>query len=225
MRNIVIGIILVGAVIGGGIWWQQSQNHVPGTPYPELVTWVDRGIDAANRARLEARVELLIEKIGGDRDIADLDNWIELGNTKNILGDLAGARAAYETALELNALNYVSWGNLGDTLSEMGDLAGAEAAYRKALDLVGLALYYEKYANFLHRFPDRKDDYENLLKLAVERLGQRPEFIGALAAFYETEGRLLEAQSHLEVLVRLVPDNEGARRDLERVNQKIAEQD
>ncbi len=57
------------------------------------------------------------------------------------LGDLAGARAAYERALMISKVAYgpdhpdvaTAVNNLGRVLQELGDHAGARAAYERAL--------------------------------------------------------------------------------------------
>lgn len=219
---LIITLVVVGLVVVGGLLWKNKSDN--GEPTPELRTWTDRGIDEENQRRLEGRISEIIERIGNDRDITDLNLWIDLGSFRFILGDLAGARDAFVVATELNELNYLSWGNLGDVLAEMNDLAGAEKAYRKAIELVDNEMYYEKYANFLQTyFPDRKTDYENILLTAVRAVGQEPQFLARLAVFYEAEGRLEEAKSHLEVLHGLAPDEQGVLKDLERVNRLIEE--
>ncbi|MBI4280771.1 tetratricopeptide repeat protein [Candidatus Uhrbacteria bacterium] len=219
-KILLILIIIAAAGAGGAILYQKLR-----TKNQELKTYIERNVPAEYRARLETGIREMQERIGGDRDIKDLNLWIDLGGYHYILGNLAEARASFETALKLNQLNYVAWGNLGDTLAEMGDLAGAEAAYRKTLELTDLPLYYEKFALFLEQyFPQDKKRYENLLLAAVAATGQRPEFIARLAAFYEEEGRLLEAKSHLEVLIQVAEDNQTAKKDLQRVERKITEQ-
>ena len=64
-----------------------------------------------------------------------------LGTVLKALGDLAGARAAYERALAIDEAAYgtehpsvaIRVNNLGGVLQDLGDLAGARAAYERAL--------------------------------------------------------------------------------------------
>jgi len=57
------------------------------------------------------------------------------------LGDLAGAKAAFERALKIDEAAYgrdhpsvaIRVNNLGGVLKALGDLAGAKAAYERAL--------------------------------------------------------------------------------------------
>ena len=59
------------------------------------------------------------------------------------LGDLAGARAAFERALRIDEANFgpdhpkvaTDVNNLGMVLQDLGDLAGAKAAFERALKI------------------------------------------------------------------------------------------
>ncbi len=59
------------------------------------------------------------------------------------LGDLAGAKAAFERALKIDEATYgpdhpnvaIDVNNLGSVLQDLGDLAGAQAAYERALKI------------------------------------------------------------------------------------------
>lgn len=223
-KTIIILIIILGLGIGGSIWWQNFRANTKNQP-AQLITYIDRHIPEDIRLRLEGDITRIKEKIGNNRDIKDLNSWIDLGITYYTLGRLEEARETFRTVIEINPINYVSWGDLADTLSEMNDLPGAEAAYRQAIELVDHPVYYEKFAAFLQQhYPERKQSYENLLLAAVQKTGQQPEFIARLTEFYEKEGRLSEAKSHLELLIQLDPENDTAKDDLKRVMDKIAGQ-
>ena len=64
-----------------------------------------------------------------------------LGRVLQDLGDLAGARAAFERALAIDEAAFgpdhpnvaIRVNNLGMVLQDMGDLAGARAAFERAL--------------------------------------------------------------------------------------------
>ncbi|MCP4683918.1 MAG: tetratricopeptide repeat protein, partial [bacterium] len=78
----------------------------------------------------------------GDEIGADLSN--ELGYHLRAIGDYAGARAAFERALDIDEVvfgpNHPNVGiranNLGDILQELGDLKGARAAFERALGIL-----------------------------------------------------------------------------------------
>lgn len=216
----IIILLFVGGVTAGIIVNRTEKRE----KRKELISWVDRGLSEDDKTRVEAKITEITDKIGGDRDAHDLNLWLDLGNWKSILGDLAGARDAFRTATDLNQFSHLSQYDLGVVLEEMNDLAGAEKAYLKALELDAQEQYFVKYADFLEEhYPERTADYENLLQGAVQKLGQKSWIIARLATFYEAQGRLEEAKSHLEVLIRLEPDDASIKKDLERVEKKITE--
>ncbi len=73
---------------------------------------------------------------------ADLSN--ELGCHLRTIGDYAGARAAFERALDIDEVVFgpdhpnvgIRANNLGDILQELGDLKGARAAFERALGIL-----------------------------------------------------------------------------------------
>jgi tetratricopeptide (TPR) repeat protein len=64
-----------------------------------------------------------------------------LGSVLKDLGDLGGAKAAYERALRIDEKTFgpehpsvaTDVNNLGSVLQDLGDLGGAKAAYERAL--------------------------------------------------------------------------------------------
>gem|GEM_PF-6665561 len=216
MKKIIIILIIV-VIAGGGVWYFLRGKSViaPRDKYPATI---DRHLKPDDQKRIEGQIADLVKQIGGKRDVAELDLWITLGNYRDIIGDLAGAEAAFTTGTELNAASYVLWANVAGVREERGNITGAEGAYRKAIDLQSNPSIIVKYADFLYNhFSDRTDDYEKVLQNGVSQFGQLPEFIGALAQFYETQGRYDEAISHYRVLV---PENPAVKTDIARVERE-----
>ncbi len=223
MKKIIFFLIIILILFLAGLFEYRQIQKSKTNQTPQFKTAIDRNLKPEDQKRLQEKITEILTKIGNDRQIEDLESWIELANYRSILGDLASAEETLKIALELNSLNYVAWGNLASVREERGDLGGAEDAYRKAIDLMPIAVFYVKYTDFLKNnfFPERIDDYESLLKIAVARFGQLPEFIGALAIFYEEQGRFEEALSHYRVLL---PENPERQKDINRVEEKKRKQ-
>lgn len=206
-KKIILTIVVFAVIIAGGVFFSLTRKNDDLT---DLVTFVDRGLTTEFQAKLLAQIANdkaeIGDRIGDKKSMEDLEHWIGIGGTYYVLGNLAEARSATLEALDLNPVNYVAWGNLGDILSEMGDLDGAEHAYQKAMEFNPIPAYYTKYADFLRdRFTDRLSDYEAVLKDAVQKFGQEPEYISRLAELYMKQGRYQEAVAHYEVLLSLTP--------------------
>ncbi|MDP3985435.1 MAG: hypothetical protein Q8P82_01605 [bacterium] len=215
-QYIILGAAVVIIAGGAGGWYAYQKNKAP-----QLVTSVDREIEEDDRVRIEATIAEIVAKIGDDRETKDFNLWIELGNYKNILGDLSGAAVAYRIAVELDTTSPVAYSNLAGVLTEMKDVAGAEAAYKTVIEMAPIEGYFDKYAEFLKE-NDRKEDYEKLLLNAIIKIGQQPSLVSRLAVFYESEGRLEDAKTFYEILLKLLPDDENTKQDLKRVEGKIS---
>ena len=97
-------------------------------------TWPGRGRRTSGRWRIDERA------FGPDHPnvATDVNN---LGGVLQDLGDLAGARAAFERALAIDERAFgpdhpnvaTDVNNLGSVLQDLGDLAGARAAFERAL--------------------------------------------------------------------------------------------
>lgn len=100
-----------------------------------------------------------------------LGAYNNLGNLLKAKGDLAGARTAYETAVNIDPNFGLGHNNLGMVLRAMGNSRGAIAAYRRAIALN----------------PDYAEAYQNL-GAALLGIGNLPESLDAFRkaiALYE----------------------------------------
>jgi tetratricopeptide (TPR) repeat protein len=226
MKKLLSLIVLVVVVVVGWSWYQEygtGQGSTTG-----LQTFVDREIPPEHQARLTADIARMRaeigDRIGENKSMEDLDRWINIANLQYVLGQLSAARETLLETVDLNAVNYVAWGNLGDVLTEMQDREGARAAYQKAVEYSNTGQYILKYADFLRDYAsDEPEEYERVLKNAVEVRGQRAEFISRLANFYMEEENYEEAVTHYEVLLGLVPEDTNIQRDLAKARKKLAE--
>lgn len=87
-----------------------------------------------------------------------LDTYNNLGNLQRTVGDLAAAKIAYESALQIDPSFAVGHYNLGMTLKVMGCLKDAKAAYQQAIALN----------------PNYAEAYQNL-GVVLLKLGKVPE--------------------------------------------------
>ena len=78
-------------------------------------------------SQYNSAIKLLIDPI------LKLGSYNNLGNLLKETGDLAGAKAAYETTVKLDSNFATGYFNLGTTLKAMGLLAEAIKAYRQAI--------------------------------------------------------------------------------------------
>ena len=142
---------------------------------------------------------------------------LDLGTALADAGDHDGARARYGRALELNPGSVPARSNFGIELLRTGDFDDAAAVLcaaeaEPAEDLLlqfncGVAL------SALHRYDDAVDRFRR----AVDIDPRHVQSWRALASALEHSGRVDEAIETLRTALRLAPDDQAVRRDLERL--------
>lgn len=217
-RQVLWGIaglaVIVVLAVGGYFMWQKQAN-----PYDGLVLWRETQIDDATRELLTQRIATTQAAIAAQEAVdgeADLELYLSLANDAYMLGDLVMTRESLEDVLNQNTLLPASWNTYATVLERMGDLDLAEQAYLEAIEISPAGEYYMDYALFLqeHR-PERDEDVRLTLEHAVATVGQRTEFMVALAEWYLAHDECEKAIDHYKVAVTLAPTNTAIADDLE----------
>jgi tetratricopeptide (TPR) repeat protein len=122
------------------------------------------------------------------------------------LGDLGGARRAYEAAIAADAANVDALLGMATVEARSGNIAAAGAAYRKTLELdprnptalAGLATLAD---------PTPRGSVEARLREDLMRYPQSPALHFALGNLYSSQARWSEAQGEFFEAHRLDPTN------------------
>ncbi|MDJ1183724.1 CHAT domain-containing protein [Roseofilum casamattae] len=83
----------------------------------------------------EPRAEVIEAEFEGDGLGTEEEVWLERGNTQFMQGDLLGAIASYDKALEIKPDYHEAWYNRGLALGNLGRYEDAIASYDKALEI------------------------------------------------------------------------------------------
>ena len=207
---IVLGIVVITLI---GWQWSRDTETVSTRSYPGFVNEVEIDIPEEILAQWEVglRTELAVLEQNPE-DLAALQSVAVLNKS---MGNLGVARRYMERYMELNAINPTAWVILGDITWDMEDYETAEASYVKALTLAtDENVFFKLERLWREQFPERYNDIETLYEDAIRLDRQRPSYLTQLARWYAEQERWQEAAANMEVVVQLLPDNEGARADL-----------
>lgn len=211
------GVIVATLLVVGGLRVIALRN-----PYGGLTLVRETQMPDATRDMLTQRIATtraaIAARIDADEEI-DSDLYGSLAYDSYTIGDLVTARETYEIILNNNPMYYVGWNAYANVLSAMGDDANAESAYRQALTLApDVADYYLDLAMFIDaRYADRDDEVRAILEQGVAVLGQKQQFMSALAEWYLAHGDCTRAIAHYKVVQTLNPAV------AEQIDAKIAE--
>ncbi|MFH1253233.1 MAG: tetratricopeptide repeat protein [Candidatus Uhrbacteria bacterium] len=221
IRNIIF-ILAVLVLLVAGLVWRLEKNSpklFSGEPEsPNLTLYADRGLSAEMQTSLEQKVSDLEALMASDEKVkADVSQWLQLGNFKYQLGDLAGAKEDYEHILTINPQDAPAHENLAQAFYEMGDFVSAESHWRAALAASPWEVTYIKLVNLIdEKFPARHAEVQTILEEAIATLGQMPVLLVRLGDWYLSEGDYSRALSHYQIAKQLEPTDQG-------IEQKITE--
>lgn len=219
IKTIIFAFAIAVLVTAGIIWhWETNNGPLTDVEQEEWLNYVDRGLPEDARALLEQKTSDLEAAMANDSLVAgDISQWLILGNLKYQLGDLAGAKAAYEQILVDHPQDAPALENLGQALFEMGDYAGAEAKWRAALSANPWEVTYLKLVDLIYtKIPARSSEIQTILEEAIATLGQTPGLLSRLGDWYLENGEYQRAISHYQVAKQL-----GG--SVETLDEKIAE--
>ncbi len=188
-------------------------------PYAGLTTTIDVQMDESTRLLLQQRLETAKASIAASEQAGekvDMNLYLTIAEQYYILGDLVGAREAYEAYLELNPASYVAWNAYGSVLEFMGDFSAAGPAFQKAIDGFKIEEYFRDYAEFLAAHePEKEAEYKAVLDSAFEHVGQTPWTMQALGDWYFAHNDCALGRDHYEVAIDLEPENQNISLDAE----------
>ncbi|MFA6522259.1 MAG: hypothetical protein WCT24_01540 [Patescibacteria group bacterium] len=215
--GIVVAVLV--AVIGFVVFMQVSDS--PKWQYRGLTLTQEIQMDDAMRTLLEGRLATekaalasQIKAAGGSNEDPDQVDWFlyeQIASDYYMLGDLVGAREAYEDYFKLNAINYVAWNNYANVLELMGDRENAEYAFKQAFTIEPMEEFYRDYIEYIKLDNEdgaRDEEILNTLLDGVSRAGQTSWFMVELAVYYLAHGDCQNALDHYDVAKSLDPENE-----------------
>ncbi|MCW6051500.1 CHAT domain-containing protein [Lyngbya sp. CCAP 1446/10] len=139
-----------------------------------LIVYTDN-LSAANQSNSTSQSESIAREIS--KEVIEL---FKQGKERYYAGDLEGAIAAFEKALEIEPKFHITWNGLGNALNDLGRKREAIAAYEKALEI------------------EPKFDYAwNGLGKALNDLGRKREAIAAFDKALEIDPKFDYASNNL----------------------------
>lgn len=140
--------------------------------------------------------------------------WVEMGDARKQLGQVALARAAYETAVDMDAGCFAAWHNLGTLRLNLGEAVGAAKALEKAVRLApeqGLARF--NLAN-AYRAAGDLTQAEYHVSQALSYGYDSPELHYLHAAILRGRGQRPQAIEALQQVLTQAPGHAKAQADL-----------
>jgi len=151
------------------------------------------------------------------------ENWLYLGVLKKGIGDYEGARDAFIYAGQIRPKASTPFANLADLYAYfLNDPVKAEASIKTAIanDPADYNLYIALADIYRYKFVDGGAKYEQTMLEANTKIPDNTFLISSLAAYFRDTNQTIKAIEGYEKLVKLLPDNVEAKRDLAELKAK-----
>jgi len=216
--KIIIIVVAVVLILGGLFAWQtwQWQGKIGG-----LKNYVVSLFSGEKAEELPANIKEAYEKL--KTDATNIDAYLALASWKREKGDIVEAIKLYEAALEIRPTDTLLLGNVAELYTRNGQYDKSEAAYLKIIDTnpKWLSAYRSLVDLYHYQLPDKRAEIPGILEKGIKNNPEiEAEFAGQLAVYYKEFGPKEEAIKWYEKLIKLSPDNETAKKDLEELKKQ-----
>ncbi|MFH0873453.1 MAG: hypothetical protein V1846_01285 [Candidatus Komeilibacteria bacterium] len=219
---IILSSVIFIAVIAAGVFWAFQQGYlfkkeVVLTPAKLLASFEIKNSSLTPEVRqlFQQRFEETKVKLQGDPEI--FSEWLYLGVLKKGIGDYEGARDVFIYAGQLRPQSSTPFANLADLYTYfLNDPSKAEENIKKAIanDPNDYNLYLSLADIYRYKFSERQGAYEQTMLDAIAKFPDNANLIAPLAGYFRDTNQTAKAIEWYEKLVKLLPDNEEAKKDL-----------
>ncbi|KKW29922.1 MAG: hypothetical protein A3K06_00930 [Candidatus Doudnabacteria bacterium RIFCSPHIGHO2_01_52_17] len=224
----ILIVILLVAVAGVFLYYQFRAPEAPDQNLEEMKTSIVAPpvVSATNLSEQDKQKYLdrfeEQKKIAFDSNFDNLQNINELGMLKKVLGDLDGARVAWEYAGIIRPGNSLTFANLAAMYHyDLRQLDRAEENYLITIqndpdDISTIRNFFELY---VYDFKDGARA-EGLIMDAIAKNQESPilpDLYTLLGSFYLDTGRINLAIEYYQKHLDLNPDNEAVKKEIERL--------
>jgi len=149
----------------------------------------------------------------------DIGAHLSIGFNVRQLGDDRLAISAYKEVLRIDEDHLLALNNIAVSYTDIGEYKNAEEAYRKLVSAnPGDVPVYRKLAGvYALQHPDDDEGVVAIIESGLEVVIEPADLVSYLATYYRDRGNTSKAIEYFETLVRIMPDNEAAQNELERL--------
>lgn len=213
-------IIILVCLVGAFFAYQQGyifKKEVVLTP-AELLS----SFEIKNPNLTPEVVQLFEQRFEETKDILqknpdDFISWLYLGVLKKGAGDYEGSRDVFIYAGQIRPQSSTPFANLADLYAYfLNDPQKAESAIKQAItnNPNDYNLYLSLADIYRYKFSDGEAKYEQTMREAIVKFPDNPNLIAPLAGFFRDTNQVQKAIEQYKELLRLVPDNAEAKKDL-----------
>lgn len=173
--------------------------------------------------------KLFTQKINEIHDLVKqdynyLNQWLDLGSYRKLIGDYEGAIEALNFAVAIRPDDYVAFHNLGDLYGfYLKNYPKAEENFLKSITFkpANEDAYIQLATIYQYSYKEKSGETENILLKGISSNPGSATLKIALGNYYKTIGRNTDALKYFEDALKLMPNNVSLQQDIELLKKSI----
>ena len=213
---VVLIVIIAIAILGGGKI-KDFFNRKP-------LGFSEESFIQLMQDRPEEQRKAFMDRIGGAKDLLaknpnDTDAFEIIGFLHDTLGDKETGQKYYKEILKLKPESVVPLNNLANIYKDRGDFSEAEKLYLKIteVDASNIEAWRDLHDLYRYLYKSKEDQADDILLSGLGKNPDDPQILAMLATYYQDTGNKEEAIKYYERLVEVMPANEAAKKELQKL--------
>lgn len=215
----IISILILLVMAAAGLYLYKTHYFWPVQPEWQKLLVFEPKNNTLTTEQTQVFQERFDElKTNLEKNPDNFNSWLALGVVKKGVADYQGAADVWLYATRLSPKGSTPFFNLADVYAYfLNEPQKAEEAINQAIanDPKDINFYLAKADIYRYKFPDGENRYEQTILDALQKFPDDVNLVSALASFYFQTNQKEKAILMYEKLVKLAPDNQAAKQDLQ----------
>lgn len=176
------------------------------------------------RDRSEEQRKIFMDKIIVVKDLLaknqnDTDAFEIIGFMHDTLGDKEIAQKYYKEVLRSNPKSIPALNNLANIYRDRGDFGEAEGLYLKIteVEVSNIEAWRDLHDLYRYLYKSKEEQADDILLFGLSKNPDDPQILAMLATYYQDTENNKEAIKYYELLVKAMPGNEAAKKELQKL--------
>lgn len=174
--------------------------------------------------RPEGQIKVFMDRIAAAKELLaanpnDTDAFEIIGFLHDTLNDKETAQKYYKEVLRLKPESVPALNNLANIYRDREDFSEAEKLYLKIteVEVSNIEAWRDLHDLYRYLYKSKEDQADDILLSGLAKNPDDPQILAMLATYYQDTGNKDEAIKYYEQLVKVMPENDAAKKELQKL--------